>query len=264
MSFPRAYAGIKDAMRKWMLQTPNARSIVRKADVRVGTGTFVGHSEVLWSQGWAWNTQVGAAWSINKASRPGVWGIWPSRTWEDVPYTVPGQYVYADLRGIAFARVNANITLGNGRPTIAYVPVYSGVLNPMESREDEPTALQFWVCPDGRTLLEWDADLRPGGPRAFEWPPKGACQPLATTNPTDVTPNAQIAGMHAGKWAPPPKDSLGDEVVCAVAIIVNATQAELDANTYTYNVRSWLQLQGIAEETEAWRAHYGALGEIED
>ena len=283
MGFPGTYREIREMIRKELLQTRMARAIVRKSGLILGGGPFVGYPEVLWTQGWMANAQTTSVWETNPAvypSRPGVWGLWPTRSFDTgtsspgdvstpelgypaggVRYSVPGQYVYTDLRGIAFARVIANISGGTGAPTLAFVPVYSAILNPMESNREGTASLRFWYTPDGRTLFDWDEDIRPGGPRAFGWPPEGACQPLETAPDLDPL----LLGCYAGKWAPPPRDALGaDEVVAACALIANPTVAELANITYSYHVRAFVQIQTMAQETEAWRAHFGSLGQIEE
>lgn len=256
MSFPNLYREVKELTHKWLLTTANARAIFRKAGIRLGgTSEFIGHQDTLWRQGWMYNIVPSESWYINPFPRPGVWGIWPVRTWETTPYTVPGQYAFTDLRGIAFVRAVVNITFGGGTPTLVYVPCYTSTLNPMESRLEGVSSMSRWYTPDGRTLFEWDEDLRPGGVRAFSWPPPGACHPTEISSGEGTF--ALIEGLHAGNWAPPPREALGeDEVVASVAVIVNATQEELDNNTYQYLDRSIVQLQSIAQETPAWRAHF--------
>jgi hypothetical protein len=243
-------------VRKWLLQTRNARAIVRKAGLRAGSGEFVGYPENLWAQGWMWNTSITTPWSLDAFSRPGVWGLWPTRTWILKPYAVPGQYVYADLRGVAFARVVVSISAGTGAPTVAWVPVYSATLNPMETGGDTPQALGRWYVPGGMSLLDYDEDIRPGGPRVLEWPPKGSCQPLPVAPGQPPGPTGQLRGCHAGTWAAPPREALGtDEVVCATAVIANPTEAEL-AVPGGYIIRAQVQLQSVAEDSEAWRTYF--------
>lgn len=262
MSFPRTYGAIERMIRNWLITTANARDIVRKAGIRSTSGDFVGHSENLWAQGWAWNTIIDLPWSLNAFSRPGVWGLWPTRSWLLKPFAVPGQYAYADLRGVAFTRAVLAVSDGFYNPTYAWVPAYSARLNPMETGDETPLSLAEWLAPDGRTLLEWDEDLRPGGARVFSWPPIGACYPIQTI-PATSGPLAPVRGCHAGRWAPPPRDALGtDEVVCATAVIANPTEEELATNAYTFGLRAQVQLQSVAEDGAAWRAYF--TDEIDD
>lgn len=265
MSFPSVYGEIKKMVGNWLLQTKNARAVFRKAGVRFGGGPFVGYPEVLWSQGWMWNSGFPSdPWTLLTPVRPGVLGLWPHDSAIDIPAQVPGQYVYTDLRGVAFARTVVNIEAGNGRPTLAWVPVYSTKLAPLSTGRNDTGSYADWYTPDGRTLLEWDADIGPGGARAFGWPPMGSCHPMDTVGGSAAA-RASIRGCHSGHWAPPPREALGtDGVVAAVALMVNATQTELDLGTYTYGVRTWVQLQSVVAETEAWRAYYGGLGQIDD
>jgi hypothetical protein len=279
LSFPRTYTQIREMIRKELLQTPMARAIVRKSGLMLGGGAFVGHPEVLLAQGWYSNANPDTVWETNATvypSRAGVWGFWPLPSFHLEPdadpgvpgliypaggmrYRVPGNYVYSDLRGVAFARAVVNISGGTGGPTLAFVPVYSAILNPMETDGETTGSLNFWYTPDGRTLFQWDEDIRPGGPRAFGWPPQGACQPL-NQNP-DLFPI--LNGCHAGKWAPPPREALNtDQVVVATALIANPTAEELDTIAHSYHVRSFVQVQTMAQETEAWRAHFA--DDIED
>lgn len=262
MSFPTVFREIKERARDWLLETRNARAVFRKAGVRLGGGPFVGYSEVLWAQGWMYNDNIFEPWTFLTPVRPGVMGLWPHNSAIDIPAQVPGQYVYTDLRGVAFARAVVNIEAGNGRPTLVWVPVYSTKLAPLSTGRTDTGSYADWFTPDGRTLLEWDNDIGPGGPRAFGWPPMGACQPLETVGGS-VAARASIRGCHSGHWAAPPREALGtDGVVAAVALMVNPTQTEIDNLTYTYGIRAWVQLQSVAAETDAWRTYYE--GQIDD
>jgi hypothetical protein len=51
-------------------------------------------------------------------------------------------------------------------------------------------------------------------------------------------------------------------VVVATALIANPTAEELDTIAHSYHVRSFVQVQTMAQETEAWRAHFA--DDIED
>lgn len=267
IAFDDLWREVRRLVRNWLLQTRNARAVFRKADIRIGGGSFTGYPDVLWAQGWMWNLGFPSdPWTFGTPLRPGVMGLWPhnSQAFAAIPAQVPGQYAYTDLRGVHMARAIVNIEAGNGRPTLVWVPVYSSKLAPLATGVNDTGSYADWHTPDGRTLLEWDNDIGPLGARAFGWPPLGACHPMDTVGASAAV-RASIRGCHSGHWAQPPREALGtDDVVVAVALMVNATQTELDLGTYTYGVRTWVQLQSVAAETDAWRTYYEGLGQIDE
>lgn len=252
MSFPRVYREIKEMAGRAMLETPMARAIMRKAGLRIGGGTAQGISSagLLLSM-----TQVGGVIQLFTLPIPytkGVIGIYPPTNPETIGWPANTQHTLVYLPGLAYTRVVFNHGGQSGETPsaglIAFVPIYTSLMNPMSEGNLNAEGLEIWITPDGRTLYDWHLDSQEGGPQTLPWPPAGS-----------VTYAISSSHTVAGRWARPPLEALGESsVLLGVGVISRV--ADEDPSGVSQVFVQGLQVFGLPEEwnTDAFQGFYAS------